>query len=202
MLLPTVIVKPSAIDGHGLIATRDIPQGCVVWLPCPECRVWSEQELKNMSTEQAQWLDTYGYTLDNGKTLLPCHNAYQMNHSCEATTLDFGLDFCVAIRNIQAGEEVTCDYRTFSSDPPWTLTCHCNTPHCIGTFRSTDGYNSEVQRQWANKLEPILPLIRTVEQPLHTILMQASSSYRQIWTAAEGFVCKADVSIRRPSFYR
>lgn len=200
MLLSTIVVKPSTIDGQGLMATQDIPQGCVVWLPCPECQVWSTAEIGELSEDQLQWLDIYAYTLDDGDILLPCQHAYQMNHSCGANVLDFGLEFGVAVRDIQAGEEITCDYRSFSSDTPWVLYCHCNAPECVGTIRPTDGHNPEVQNQWVARLLPVLPLLERVQQPLHDILMQCCPSYHNARINPDKYIFTGNSSIRKPSF--
>src|SRR5262245_25946217 len=133
MLLPGIEVSESPTHGRGLFARQHIPRGTVVWHPCPECRVVPAAELKHVPTADFQDLDELGYYLEDGDILLPCSNACRMNHSCDAAVLDFGLDFAVAVRDIRPGEEVTCDYRTFASDPDWVVQCRCETSACCGT---------------------------------------------------------------------
>ncbi len=59
-----------------------------------------------------------------------------VNHSCDPNckvTFEYDVTL-VAMRNIAAGEEVTFDYSTTSTDTPetWSLRCRCNGANCRG----------------------------------------------------------------------
>lgn len=162
------------------MATEPIERGCVVWLPCPTCRVWSRAQIEAIPAASLEWLDEHGYWLDDGSLLLPCGEAFLMNHSCDAAVLDFGLDFGVAVRRIEPGEEVTCDYRTFVADPKWTFRCHCGTPQCVGDVSLERTVALALQADWRTRLVPALEAICGVRQPLHEIVAGTSATYRAL----------------------
>lgn len=67
-----------------------------------------------------------------------------INHSCDPNT---GIKFTkaglllVAIRDIEAGEEITWDYSTTMFENPWRMRCQCQSPLCrkvIGDFMLLD----------------------------------------------------------------
>src|SRR5262249_15517340 len=145
MLLPDIEVAASPTHGRGLIARSLIPRGTAVWHPCPACIVVPAEEIASLSPGDFRDFDEFGYYLEHGGILYPCSSAHLMNHSCEAAVLDFGLDFGLAVRDIAPGEEVTCDYGTFASDPPWELRCRCGTTNCRGVVRPTDGEDARLR---------------------------------------------------------
>lgn len=202
MLLPTVIVKASPIHGVGLFATQDIPRGSVVWHPCRQCEVWTSEEAACLSKLHFQFLDEYGYCLVDGGRLLPCSNAYLMNHACNAAVLDFGLDFGIAVRDIKSGEEITCDYRTFLSDPSWHVQCACGDHNCAGEFSSLDGRSVALQRHWRGQLTDTVCRIPEVPQPLEDGLIDCSSTYRYLQGGVSEYVFKQATSIRNPEFLK
>jgi hypothetical protein len=62
-----------------------------------------------------------------------------VNHSCDPNTkvvIDEYDATLVSLRDILAGEEITFDYSTTSTDPPslWTLDCRCGTARCRRTI--------------------------------------------------------------------
>ncbi len=127
----------SRIHGSGVIALRDIPLGTALWAPCPRCRVLGADEQGVVPREVLGWLREYGYRRADGSLITPCRGAHLFNHSCRASVLDFGLSAGIAVEDIQQGEEVCCDYRTFRFDEPWSFDCACGLPGCTGVVRSS-----------------------------------------------------------------
>lgn len=200
MLRSGIEVRSSMTHGRGLFATEAIPKGSVIWHPCPKCRVWSVEQLRELTAAEFCDLDEYGYWLEQGGIILPCTNAYLMNHSCTATVLDFGLDFGVAVRDLAPGDEVTCDYRTFVSDPEWKFSCRCGAENCSGEVATSQGLASRLQDHWRERLLPVLPLIPTVAQPLEESLMQCSPIYKRLRQKGPGTGPDISASIRSPAF--
>jgi hypothetical protein len=196
MMLREIVVHDSRIHGRGLFATAPIACGTVVWLPCRRCARWSAAEVDQLPGPQTQWLDEFGYRLSDGGLLLPCHNAHLMNHSCEASVLDFGLDFGVAVRDIAAGEEVTCDFRTFTDDPFWQVACRCRTAGCAGYLTPQDGVDPRLQTEWRTRVHRALEHLIQAPQPLDDELIECSALYRKL-RSGEG---AAAGSIRAPAF--
>jgi hypothetical protein len=177
VLLPTVLPGYSAIAGLGLFATSEIPCGTVVWAPCDRCPRWSRSTIEGLPDPVGSWLDEEGYWLDDDRLLLVCGYGHLMNHSCEPAVLDHGLDFGLAVRDIAIGEEVTCDYRTFVSDPPWLMECRCGTASCARRIDHRRSLSPELQVSWSAQVERSLLRLREVPQPLHNALVRSSRSY-------------------------
>lgn len=157
----------SAAIGTGVIAVRDIPMGTMVWGPCANCRTWDTEAIRATPRQVVDWLDEYGYRLADRSLLLPCGGAHLLNHSCTASVLDHGLTGGITVRDIAAGEEVTCDYRTFRHDDPWEFRCACGSPDCLGAVRSGTGpVPVEVVQEWAARMKPALAVASTIVQEI------------------------------------
>jgi hypothetical protein len=200
MMLPEIVVRESRIHGLGLFATRYIPCGTVVWFPCRRCGRWSATEVQRLRAAQLKWLDEYGYRLSGGGLLLPCSNAHLMNHSCEANVLDFHLDFAVAVYGIREDEEVTCDFRTFTDDPHWSLACRCRAPDCAGHITQQDGMDTRLQRVWSRRMAEALTQLRDTPQPIEEELLITSTVYRRTRFRKPALTDANGTSIRRPGF--
>lgn len=119
MLVPTRRER-SEIHGTGLFAAEDIPAGTATWRFTPGIDLTVHPDAVTEFTDVARdWFVTYAYLdIRTGLYVLCADDARFMNHSEDPNVggdyeLEpvFGLD--VAIRDIAAGEELTCDYRTF-----------------------------------------------------------------------------------------
>lgn len=177
MLLPHIIARPSPSHGLGLFATEPIPAGTVVWHPCLRCPVFPAAVLHDLGASQFRQLDEYGYFLDDGSVILPCSLAFLLNHSCDANVLDYGLDFGIAVRDVAAGEEVTLDYRTFASDPPWEVACACGSPDCARVIGPAHARPAAVEEKWSARVTRALASLHHVDQPLHASLEACSRAY-------------------------
>jgi SET domain-containing protein len=71
------------------------------------------------------WLCSEGDALDD------C-----INHSCEPNTgFTSGEPVLFALRDIEAGEELSWDYSTSLSEAGWSLDCRCGSSTCRGVIR-------------------------------------------------------------------
>ncbi len=129
-------------------------------------------------------LDMWGHLLADGRLLVPCAGAHLMNHSCAANVLDFGLDFGLAVRDIAAGEEVTCDYGAFFADEGWTMRCHCGATECRSDVASSDYDDPALRKGWVGLVSAALPATRVVDQPLGPLLASQSEVYRRVVAGA------------------
>lgn len=112
MLLVHARAGSSGIHGYGLFARQFIPTGTVVWrfipgfdIEIPESSLWS---LSPAAREQV--LHYAEYFPGQGKFVLSSDDDRFTNHSDEPNTVPVN-DTMVAVRDIQEGEEITCDYR-------------------------------------------------------------------------------------------
>ncbi len=133
MLLVRTSKHNSTIHGIGLFADQFIPRGTPTWrfTPGVDQALHPAQLGRIPDAARSQFL-TYAYLdIQTGLYVLCADDARFMNHSPEPNIVSdyeedpvFGVD--VAARDIQQGEELTCDYRTFDRMDRQTLTFEPN----------------------------------------------------------------------------
>lgn len=71
------------------------------------------------------------------------------NHSCDPNVWLTAPGELAARRSIDAGNEVTTDYATFTLASDWALTCNCGSDFCRGTVTGDDWRRPELQVRYA-----------------------------------------------------
>lgn len=111
--IPTYLER-SPIHGMGVHAAVAIAKGDVIWTFTPEVDWKIEPAVMDQFPEPFQErLRAYSYLDESGFYILCGDNARFMNHSDTPNCDDTGGKHTVALRDIDEGEELTCDYRTF-----------------------------------------------------------------------------------------
>jgi SET domain-containing protein len=83
----------------------------------------------------------------------PESNAY-LNHSCAPNTyVDWKGVVLRALRDIEAGEELTCNYLTTDWELHERFVCSCGAPNCYGELKGFKYLSPQQQRA----LEPFVP---------------------------------------------
>ncbi|MFA5956471.1 SET domain-containing protein [Hyphomicrobium sp.] len=122
MLMVKTRLGVSDIAGIGLFAAEDIPKGTETWRFMGDFdRLLTEDEIESLpEVARANLLDHVYLHEASGKFVLCADNARFMNHADIPNTEGVhepgeieGYD--IATRDILAGEEITCDYRTFDA---------------------------------------------------------------------------------------
>lgn len=117
-----IVVRASQIHGRGVFAARRIEPGEVIIDGCRD--VLSEEAAKALPPDERIYLSVM-----DGRNILMRPPARFVNHSCNPNAR--GSDqYDVAIRVIEAGEEVTVDY--VAEVPGITMQCNCKAPNCRG----------------------------------------------------------------------
>jgi SET domain-containing protein len=122
MLLIKTTLRPSAIEGIGLFAAQSVPRGTPIWrfVPC-----FDQMLPPSFRSEMydAEYLDRYaqkcpftGFWILCGDDTRFMNHADEPNVACRAPLFDPALTHD-ALRNIESGEELTCDYRIGDTDP-------------------------------------------------------------------------------------
>jgi SET domain-containing protein len=111
--VPTYLA-PSGIHGVGVFTPEFIPAGSVIWTFDPEVD-WtlSADDVNHFPEAYRPKIRAYCYLDESGVYILCGDNARFMNHSEEPNCDDWTSRSTLAWRDIQAGEELTCDYRAF-----------------------------------------------------------------------------------------
>lgn len=110
--IPTYVGR-SEIHGFGVFTPDPIDAGTTIWDFTPGID-WemTPEELEAFPEPYRSRLLTYSYKDERGIYVLCGDNARYMNHS-DTPNCDDGGPVTVAARHIEAGEELTCDYRLF-----------------------------------------------------------------------------------------
>ncbi len=116
MLLVDVYLAPSSLEGMGVFAKHPIPRGTLIWKMLPDYdRLIPVAAYEAETGPVKSCLDRYAYPsrAHPGFILFEADDARYMNHSdapnCDVSEEDQHL----ALRDIAAGEELTCDYNLF-----------------------------------------------------------------------------------------
>ena len=118
-----IVVKPSPIHGLGVFAATRIEPGETIIEGCRE--VLSDEAVNALPEQEHHFLAVY-----DGQTVLFKTPARFVNHSCNPNAR--GSARCdIAIRRIEAGEEITVDY-VAEQVPGLRLECNCHAPNCRG----------------------------------------------------------------------
>jgi SET domain-containing protein len=116
MLLVKSRIRRSRIHGVGCFTEERIKKGQTVWIfdDRIDARV-PVSELMSLPEPTREFLQMYGYEEmhEGQRTIVLCgDHARHMNHSEEPNLID--ADTNIAARDIEAGEELTCNY--YASD--------------------------------------------------------------------------------------
>lgn len=161
MVIPWVkIVWISDFKGYGLIATQDIPKGTITFAQDGLDIVIPGSDLENLDPLLRINVEKYSYEDYLGNRIISWDLGKYMNHDDDANTLSTGYGFEVAIRDIKAGEEVTDDYRIFST--------HHDTSFKQPTkpIESIKPWPKELIEMWDSKVFHALKFIGGKDQPL------------------------------------
>jgi len=121
MLLVKTFLAPSRIHGIGLFAAERIPAGTVIWKMSPIIDIeLSLADLDRLAGPSRAQVDKYTYMdLVRGKRVLCGDDARFFNHDDDPNCHDFPDaegGTTVAARDIEEGEELTCDYALLDAE--------------------------------------------------------------------------------------
>jgi SET domain-containing protein len=117
IIVPTYLNK-SEIHGFGVFAKTFIPQGAKVWEFHPTFDItFTEEQFESLPPATRAEIEVHLYQPEPGGLLYyESTMGKYMNH-CREPNVDFSeVGAGWATRDIQPGEELTCDYRHFMAD--------------------------------------------------------------------------------------
>src|SRR5262245_33736984 len=151
-LIPHVEVRESPVDGHGLVATAPIAAGTVV--ARLDGQHVSTAELRRLLEAATSYVDTIAIDDDLHLVLAPGQPIHFGNHSCDPTLWHADAYTLVSRRDIAAGEEITVDYATQTTEPGFRLECRCGSPGCRGVVTGDDWRDAAWQERYRDHVVP------------------------------------------------
>lgn len=146
-LSPKTRVKESAIQGRGLFAKEPIQQGEIVAIKGGyifERQAWTELE-KTLGPAEIPIGDGFVIAPANQEEREGC--MIFTNHSCDPNIGVQGQIVFVAMRDIEAGEELTHDWAT-TDDDTYQMSCNCGARNCRGTITGQDWRKKDLQEKY------------------------------------------------------
>ncbi len=112
MLIVNTFLKEAGQKGFGLFSSEKIKEGQIIWVDDPVFRkILSNDEVASLPEIAKKFVNKYA-TPDNGIYYLDLDNTRYLNHS-ETPNMMFSDTEGIALRDIEIGDEITCDYNTF-----------------------------------------------------------------------------------------
>lgn len=150
------------IIGFGVVATARIPRGTITWARDPLDIAISEARVRTLGPLYSATLDRFTF-IDGAHQHIVCWDiARYVNHSCEPGCLAPGFDFEIAVRDIEAGEQLCDDYGTLNIVEPFE--CACESAACRGVIRPDD--HVRLADEWDERVRAAFPCIASVDQAL------------------------------------
>ena len=144
---PKTDLRNSPIHGKGLFAQDAISQGEVVAVKggyVLPSSTWLELERTLGPAEIQIGEDLYVAPISQGER---DGSMLYINHSCDPNCAIQGQIVFVAMRDIEAGEELSHDWAT-TDDMDYVLDCNCGTSKCRGTVTGKDWMKKDLQRRY------------------------------------------------------
>lgn len=148
--------------GYGVFATCPIPAGTVVWVRDELDQVLTPARVAELPAALQKQIDRYAYVNADGNRVLCWDHVRYMNHSCEPTLTSIGTLLEIARRDIQAGEQLTCEYGL--SHVMQSFVCTCGAPNCRRELQPSA--LPEVWERWDRESAEAFALALEVPQPL------------------------------------
>lgn len=175
MIIPcTKVTYINDTKGNGVVATARIPLGTVTWVFDDLDREIPMAKLNGMSEPCRDTVLTYSYRNNKGNLIFCWDNERFINHSFKPNCCLTPYRFELAIRDIEAGEELTNDYGTFNIIAPFPVDAEDGDRSIVypdDLLRYSDTWDQQLQAAFHRFLH--------VEQPLRQLFAP------EIWQLAE-----------------
>ena len=148
--------------GYGVVATRLIPKGTIVWCLDELDQIIPRQRAARLSPPSRGVLDRYAFRDKDGNYVLCWDNSRFVNHSFRPNSLPTPYDLELAVRDIQPGEEILDHYGSLNLEAPFRALPEPGT-------RRRVAYPDDLlrhHRTWDRQLRDALTCFEAVPQPL------------------------------------
>jgi len=150
------------VVGLGVFATARLSKGTITY-------VWDPLEIEILPDDPrlqdptlAAVIERYSYIDPNGVRIVSWDHAKYVNHCCQANTMSTAYGFEIAVRDIEAGEQITDEYGMFNL--PEAMDLRCAAGPCRQRVQASD--LDRYCERWDTQIKSALNLVEQVEQPL------------------------------------
>jgi len=140
-------VKPSPIHGKGLFAIAPIRKGEIVCIKGGH--IFTREHLVDLNARLGPAEISIADGLFIGPMTEEEHSSSMIwsNHSCDPNIGVRGQIVFVAMRDIEAGEELTHDW-AMTDDDNYEMECHCGAANCRKIITGQDWRKPELQKKY------------------------------------------------------
>ena len=166
--------------GFGVVATKIIPKGTITWVQDELDIVFPPEKPESFKPMTQELLEKYSFRNSKGEYVLCWDIAKYVNHSFKSNCLSTAYNFEIAVRDIQVGEELTDDYGYLNLTESFM-------PEDEGVARK-EVYPDDIlkyYKEWDKVLEPLIPMISSLDQPLFELLSEKVKSEIELITNSE-----------------
>jgi len=148
-LSPKTVVKESPIQGRGLFAQAFIAKGEIVCIKGGH--IFNRETLREVQKTLGPAEIQIGENLFIGPLTEGEREGSMIfsNHSCDPNIGVQGQIVFVAMRAIQAGEELMHDW-AMTDDDDYEMACNCGAPNCRKTITGQDWRKKDLQEKYAS----------------------------------------------------
>lgn len=154
------IISPRV--GYGVFATQRIPKGTITYIKDQMELVVKPGDFRLSDKKYFDIIEKYSYINNKGHRIVSWDLSKYVNHSCNANSISTGYDFEIALRDIEAGEQLTDEYGIFNlvADMP----CECGELLCRSLIKKADF--DIFYKEWDKKIKKALSFFQQAQQPL------------------------------------
>lgn len=165
--------------GYGVVAKKFIPKGTITWVQDELDQIYTPEQVEKMKEISQQMIDKYTFRNNKGNFVLCWDISKYVNHSFRSNCFSTPYDFEIAVRDIQAGEELTDDYGYLNVTDAFRAKDE-------GTSRRIVFPNDILtyHEEWDKLLQETIPYLPRVDQPLMSLL--SSEVMQEIKMILEG----------------
>ncbi|MEK4670221.1 SET domain-containing protein [Niallia sp. FSL R7-0271] len=152
--------------GVGLFATKLIPKGTITWIKDELDIILKKEYIESLDDARKKVIYKYAYEDNDIEYVLNWDHAKYINHSFNPNIVDTAYDFELAARDIQPGEQLTCDYGTLGGDEKF------ESPPAEGSSRTRVYSNDYLTyyKEWDNMAKEAFKYFNKVDQPLKYLI--------------------------------
>ena len=159
--------------GYGVFAKKRIPRGTYLWSLSPLERNFTRAQYDAFPEPIRKIVAHHGVLTAEGDLFMSWDNAIYINHSCEPAIRTAG-NFEIAVRDLEPGDEVTCDYGALNT---WLMECLCGAASCRRLIYAEDVLT--LGARWDEEARRALTEAGRVAQPLLVYAFEADRLQHQ-----------------------